>query len=187
MFHVGVDNLHETKVFGQVKHQGHSSGFREGRVREVRIAFCNLFFRGFIYLNKSYFPPVISFKTNLWVLLFRRHGKMSEGQSVLIQIFLFNLGLLVAMGTWRYSADLKKDEWLLYCHVLNSSVLRHFKIKIYGPFNCFLLYTFVKEGCLMCTLRVAQGCGLQPVICVLSGGRSGNISPLPPIRRITEC
>lgn len=33
---------------------------------------------------------------------------MSEGESDLIQIFLFNLRLLVAMGTQKYSMDLKE-------------------------------------------------------------------------------
>lgn len=52
---------------------------------------------------------------------------MSKAESDLIQIFFFNLGLLVAMGTQEIFSG-------------------HFKIKIYGLINCFLLYTFLKKS-----------------------------------------
>lgn len=131
-----------------------------------------------IYLS-DYSPPLIHLKINLWSLLFMDMEKsMSEGESSLIQIFLFNLRLLVTMGTQRYLVGLK-ERWMAFlcCHVFNPSVLRHFEIKIYGSINCFNWVDFLKD-CLMYTLKSVQDCGLEPVICVLCGGSSGNISLL---------
>lgn len=104
---------------------------------------------------------------------------MSEGESDLIQIFLFNWRLPVAVGSQRYSVELK-ERWMAFLcwHVFNLSVLRQFKIKLYGPINCFLWYTVLKEECLTRTLRAAQGCGSDPAMSVLSGGSGGNVSPL---------
>lgn len=58
---------------------------------------------------KAILPSLIHFKINLQACLSdRRRENMSEVESDLIQIFLFNLRLLVAMGTQKYSMDLKE-------------------------------------------------------------------------------
>lgn len=65
--------------------------------------------KGLFIWPKAILPSLIHFKTNLQACLFDRRGEnMSEGESDLIQIFLFNLRLLVAMGTQKYSMDLKE-------------------------------------------------------------------------------
>lgn len=90
---------------------------------------------------------------------------MSEGESDLIQIFLFNLRLVVAMGTQRHFVDLK-DEWHFYTVMyLIHQCWDTLKLKYMVPLTIF--YCIHKEECLMCTLRAAQGCGLELVVCVL--------------------
>lgn len=133
-----------------------------GKSSQVQTALCILFFRGFVHVTKSYFPLLINFKLNISSLLFNRHRKEYVWERILFNSDLLSSRLQIAMATQRYTVHLK-EGWLTFlCHVFNLSVLRHFRIKIYGPIIC--LYFLKKEQCLTCICRASTGCRLEAAL-----------------------
>lgn len=86
------------------------------KLQKVCLSDREVFYLSWLNLKqKDILPLLINFKTNPQAHLSDRYREnMSEGESNLIQIFLFNLRLLVVVATQWYSRTWKKDEWHFY-------------------------------------------------------------------------